>query len=166
MSGFRVGNGFDAHRFAPGRPLMLGGVEVPFSLGLEGHSDGDCLLHAICDALLGAAALGDMGHHFPSSDPRWKGADSRAFLEETRRLIAAAGYEVENVDATIVTQAPPIAPHVEGMRRAVAGMLGIDPALVSIKAKTTDGLGALGRGEGIVAIASSLLRRAASETTT
>ena len=106
MSGFRVGSGFDAHRLVPGRPLMLGGVEVPFARGLEGHSDGDCLLHAICDALLGAAASGDMGRHFPSGDPSWKGAASRLFLEETRRVVAAAGFVVENVDATVIAEAP------------------------------------------------------------
>jgi 2-C-methyl-D-erythritol 2,4-cyclodiphosphate synthase len=145
---------------------MLGGVEVPFPLGLEGHSDGDCLLHALCDALLGAAALGDMGRHFPSGDPRWKGVASSVFVEETRRLIAAAGYVISNLDATIVAQAPALAPHIETMRRGVADMLKIDGSLVSIKAKTTDGLGALGRGEGIAAMASALLQPATGGTTT
>ncbi len=144
---------------------MLGGVEVPFPLGLEGHSDGDCLLHALCDALLGAAALGDMGRHFPSADPRWKGVASSVFVEETRRLIAAAGYVIGNLDATIVAQAPALAPHIETMRHGVADMLKIDGSLISIKAKTTDGLGALGRGEGIAAMASALLHPAPGGTT-
>jgi 2-C-methyl-D-erythritol 2,4-cyclodiphosphate synthase len=165
LSGFRVGNGFDAHRLAAGRPLMLGGIEVPFSRGLEGHSDGDCLLHAICDALLGAAGAGDMGRHFPSSDSKWKGAASRLFLQETGRIISAAGFVVENVDATIVAQAPVLAPHLDAMRDSVASALEIDAALVSIKAKSTDGLGAIGRGEGMAATASALLRRS-SETPT
>ena len=165
MRGFRVGNGFDAHRLAAGRPLMLGGIEVPFPRGLEGHSDGDCLLHAICDALLGAAGAGDMGRHFPSSDSRWKGAASRLFLQETGRLVAAAGFVVENVDATIVAQAPVLAPYLDAMRDAVASALEIDVTLVSIKAKSTDGLGAIGRGEGMAATASALLRRS-SETLT
>jgi 2-C-methyl-D-erythritol 2,4-cyclodiphosphate synthase len=161
LSAFRVGSGFDAHRLASGRPLMLGGVEVPFSRGLEGHSDGDCLLHAICDALLGAAGSGDMGRHFPSSDPRWKGAASRLFLEETNRLVSAAGFVVENVDATVVAEAPALAPYLDAMRESVAGALKIDEGLVSIKAKSTDGLGALGRGDGMAATAVVLLRRSA-----
>jgi len=165
LSGFRVGNGFDAHRLAAGRPLMLGGIEVPFSRGLEGHSDGDCLLHAICDALLGAAGAGDMGRHFPSGDSKWKGAASRLFLHETGRIISTAGFVVENVDATIVAQAPVLAPYLDAMRDAVASTLEIDAALVSIKAKSTDGLGAIGRGEGMAATASALIRRS-SETPT
>jgi 2-C-methyl-D-erythritol 2,4-cyclodiphosphate synthase len=165
LSGFRVGNGFDAHRLAAGRPLILGGLEVPFSRGLEGHSDGDCLLHAICDALLGAAGAGDMGRHFPSSDLKWKGAASRLFLQETGRIISAAGFVVENVDATIVAQAPVLAPYLDAMRDAVASTLEINASLVSIKAKSTDGLGAIGRGEGMAATASALLRRS-SETPT
>jgi 2-C-methyl-D-erythritol 2,4-cyclodiphosphate synthase len=159
VTSFRIGNGFDAHRLVHGRLLVLGGVSVPSSRGLEGHSDGDCLVHAICDALLGAAGLGDMGVHFPSSEARWRGVESRVFLEEARRLVAAERFVVCNVDATIVAQAPALAPHLEKMRAAVAGMLGVDASLVSIKAKTTDGLGALGRGEGIAALASALLRR-------
>jgi 2-C-methyl-D-erythritol 2,4-cyclodiphosphate synthase len=143
---------------------MLGGVEVPFSRGLEGHSDGDCLLHAICDALLGAAASGDMGRHFPSSDAKWKDAASRLFLEETSRVVSAAGFVVENLDATVIAEAPVLAPFLERMREAVASALKIDVALVSIKAKSTDGLGAIGRGDGMAATASVLLRRS-SETT-
>ena len=159
MSSLRVGNGFDQHRLVPGRPLMLGGVRVAFERGLEGHSDGDCLIHAICDALLGAAAAGDMGRHFPSSDARWRGVASTVFLEETARLVAEQAFEIENVDATIVAQAPPLAPYSEEMRRVVSRALGIGVADVSIKAKSADALGALGRGEGIAALATALLRR-------
>jgi 2-C-methyl-D-erythritol 2,4-cyclodiphosphate synthase len=157
--GFRIGSGYDAHRLVPGRKLMLGGVEVPFARGLEGHSDGDCLLHAICDALLGAASAGDMGRHFPTSDSRWKGVASLVFLEQVARLVAERGLEVENVDATVIVQAPPLAPLLPRMQQAIAGALGIAPDSVSVKAKSTDGLGALGRGEGIAALASALLRR-------
>jgi len=158
MKGYRVGTGFDAHRLVAGRPLMLGGVEVPHHAGLEGHSDGDCVIHAICDALLGAAGAGDMGHHFPSSDGRWKGARSAVFLEEVARIITAAGFAVENVDATVMAQAPVLAPHLERMRDAVAAALGVSSTTLSIKAKSTDGLGAVGRGEGIAAQATVLLR--------
>jgi 2-C-methyl-D-erythritol 2,4-cyclodiphosphate synthase len=158
MKGYRVGNGFDAHRLVPGRLLMLGGVEVPHHAGLEGHSDGDCVIHAICDALLGAAGAGDMGRHFPSSDGRWKGARSAVFLEEVARIITAAGFAVENVDATVMAQAPVLAPHLERMRDAVAAALGVSSTTLSIKAKSTDGLGAVGRGEGIAAQATVLLR--------
>jgi 2-C-methyl-D-erythritol 2,4-cyclodiphosphate synthase len=165
LSAFRVGSGFDAHRLTSGRPLMLGGIDVPFSRGLEGHSDGDCLLHSICDALLGAAAAGDMGRHFPSSDPRWKGAPSRLFLEETSRVVSAAGFVVENVDATVVAEAPVLAPYLDAMRESVAGALKIDVALVSIKAKSTDGLGAIGRGDGMAATAVVLLRRSGERLT-
>jgi 2-C-methyl-D-erythritol 2,4-cyclodiphosphate synthase len=131
---------------------------VPHGAGLEGHSDGDCLIHAICDALLGAAGAGDMGRHFPSSDSRWKGARSSLFLEEAARIVATAGFAVENVDATVIAEAPALAPHVEGMRAAVARALGVPEAILSIKAKSTDGLGAVGRGEGIAAQATVLLR--------
>ncbi len=160
MSGaFRIGSGFDAHRLVPGRPLMLGGVRVAYDRGLEGHSDGDCVIHAICDALLGAAAAGDMGRHFPSSEERWRGVASAVFLEETARLVAEQAFEIENVDATIVAQAPALAPYSEEMRRVVSRGLGIDVAAVSVKAKGADALGALGRGEGIAALATALLRR-------
>ena len=142
-----------------GRPLRLGGVEVPHARGLEGHSDGDCVLHAVCDALLGAAGEGDMGRHFPSSDPRWRGAASRVFLEEVRRLVAATGYAVVNLDVTIIAQEPVLAPHLEPMRAAIAGVLGVEPGQVSVKAKSTDHLGALGRGEGIAALATVLLEK-------
>lgn len=158
MSRFRVGQGFDAHRLAPGRPLRLGGVVVPYDRGLVGHSDGDCLVHALCDALLGAVAAGDMGQHFPSSDPRWQGADSRVFLEEVVRLVSERGWGIENVDTTVVAQAPALAPHLALMRDSLGGCLGIAVDAVSVKAKSTDGLGAFGRGEGIAAQAIALLR--------
>ena len=158
MSGHRVGNGFDAHRLVPGRPLLLGGIQVPHTHGLEGHSDGDCLLHALCDALLGAAGEGDMGRHFPSSDPRWKGTASLVFLKEVARIVAAAGFALENVDATVIAEAPPLAPHIAGMREALSRTLGAPASAISIKAKSTDGLGAIGRGEGIAAQATVLLR--------
>jgi 2-C-methyl-D-erythritol 2,4-cyclodiphosphate synthase len=137
--------------------LLLGGVRVEHDRGLHGHSDGDCLVHALCDALLGAAALGDMGRYFPSSDPRWRGAPSLTFLDEVARLIAGAGFLVGNVDATVIAQAPALAPHLEAMRHSLAGRLGLGVERVSVKAKSTDGLGALGRGEGIAAQAVVLL---------
>lgn len=155
--GFRIGHGFDAHRLGEGRPLMLGGVSIPFERGLLGHSDGDCAIHALCDALLGAAALGDMGRHFPSSEPRWKGAPGRVFLEQVGRLIAAGGWAVENVDVTVVAEAPLLSPHCEAMRKAVADALGLGVHRVSVKAKSSDGLGAVGRGEGVAAFAVVLL---------
>lgn len=157
--GLRIGHGFDAHRLVAGRPLHLGGIEVPHGRGLEGHSDGDCVLHAVCDALLGAAGEGDMGRHFPSRDPQWRGVASRVFLEEVRRLVAAAGYALVNLDVTVVAQEPVLAPHLEPMRDAIAGVLGVEAGQVSVKAKSTDGLGALGRGEGIAALATVLLEK-------
>jgi len=159
MNGLRVGQGFDAHRLVGGRPLVLGGVQVPYERGLEGHSDGDCLLHALCDALLGAAAAGDMGRHFPSSDPKWMGASSLVFLDEVARVLGERGYTVLNVDATLIAQAPPLAPHLDAMRETMARHLGLDKGAVSVKAKTTDGLGALGRVEGIAAQAAVLVAR-------
>ena len=161
MSGLRVGHGFDAHRLVAGRPLRLGGVEVPHGRGLEGHSDGDCVLHAVCDALLGAAGEGDMGRHFPSRDPRWHGVASRVFLEEVRRLVRTAGYALVNLDVTVIAQEPVLAPHLEPMRVAIAAVLGVEGAQVSVKAKSTDHLGALGRGEGIAALATVLLEKGA-----
>jgi 2-C-methyl-D-erythritol 2,4-cyclodiphosphate synthase len=157
---FRIGTGFDAHRLVAGRPLVLGGVTVVYDRGLEGHSDGDCLTHAVCDALLGAAALGDMGRHFPSSDARWKGASGGVFLKEVARLLKVNGHGIENVDATIIAEAPPLAPYLESMRVKLARALAIEPERVSVKAKSTDGLGAVGRGEGMAAEASALLRKA------
>jgi 2-C-methyl-D-erythritol 2,4-cyclodiphosphate synthase len=161
MSGLRVGHGFDAHRLVAGRPLRLGGVEVPHGRGLEGHSDGDCVLHAVCDALLGAAGEGDLGRHFPSEDPRWHGVASRVFLEEVRRLVRAAGYALVNLDVTVIAQEPVLAPHLEPMRAAIAAVLGVEKERVSVKAKSTDHLGALGRREGIAALATVLLEKGA-----
>ncbi len=153
---FRIGTGFDAHRLVADRPLLLGGVRVPCERGLLGHSDGDCLLHAICDALLGAAGAGDLGRLFPSSDARYKDAPSRLFLTEVARLIAGR-FRVANVDATLIAQEPRLGPHTESMRIEIARMLGVAVERVSVKAKSSDGLGAFGRGEGIAAQAVALL---------
>ena len=155
----RVGQGFDVHRLVAGRPLRLGGVEVEHPRGLEGHSDGDCVLHALCDALLGAAGEGDLGRHFPSSDARWKGAASLVFVAEVARILARGGWALENADVTVVAQAPALAPHAEAMRTAIARALEAPIESDSVKAKSTDGLGAFGRGEGIAAVATALLRR-------
>ena len=155
---YRVGSGVDAHRLAPGRPLVLGGVRVDHDRGLEGHSDGDCASHALCDALLGAAAAGDLGQHFPSSDARWRGASSSIFLREAARLIGERGFQVENVDLTVIAQEPVLSPYAGAMQAQLAGWLGIAPGRVSVKFKSTDGLGALGRAEGIAAQATVLLR--------
>lgn len=149
----RVGIGFDAHRLVAGRSLVLGGVAIPFEKGLLGHSDGDVLLHAICDALLGAASLGDMGKYFPSSDPKYKDASSMLFLEEAARLLRQTGSRLSNVDATIIAQWPTLQPYLEAMRERVAKALGLELTRVSVKAKSSDGLGFTGRGEGIAAMA-------------
>ena len=153
----RVGQGYDVHAFAAGRRLVIGGVEIPYARGLAGHSDADVLLHAICDALLGAAALGDIGIHFPDSDPQYGGVDSRELLRATAKKIAAAGYRIVNVDATIVAQEPRMAPHVARMIGNIAADLGLQPAAVSVKATTTEKLGPIGRGEGIAAQAIALI---------
>jgi 2-C-methyl-D-erythritol 2,4-cyclodiphosphate synthase len=158
VNGRRIGNGFDAHRLVAGRRLVLGGVEIEYARGLEGHSDGDCLVHALCDALLGAAAAGDMGRHFPSSDPRWKDASSLLFLQEVSRLVGERGYAIENVDATVIAEAPALLPHLERVRETLSACLRVGVDQVSVKAKSTDGLGAVGRGEGIAAHAVALLR--------
>jgi len=158
--GFRVGYGYDAHRLVPGRPLRLGGVEVAHHRGLQGHSDGDVLLHALADALLGAAALGDLGRHFPDSDPALAGASSLVILSRTAALVAEAGWRPVNVDAVVVAEEPRLAPHAGPMREAIAGALGLAAAAVSVKATTTEGLGFEGRGEGISASATVLLGRA------
>jgi 2-C-methyl-D-erythritol 2,4-cyclodiphosphate synthase len=157
VSVLRIGQGFDAHRLVAGRPLRLGGVVVAHPRGLEGHSDGDCVLHAVCDALLGAAGEGDMGRHFPSSEARWSGAESRLFVEEVGRIVRARGFRLGNVDVTVIAQEPVLAPHLEPMRVAIAAALGVTRECVSVKAKSTDHLGALGRGEGIAALATALL---------
>jgi len=155
----RIGSGYDVHALVAGRPLILGGVTIPHPRGLEGHSDADVLLHAIADALLGALALGDLGAHFPDSDPRWKGADSRVLLREVAAKVHAMGWEVGNVDATVIAQAPKVAPFVDAMRANVAADLGCDPARVSVKATTTERLGFAGREEGIAAEAVALLQQ-------
>ena len=153
----RVGQGFDAHRLAPGRPLRLGGVTIPHDRGLAGHSDGDVLLHAIARALLGAIAAGDLGQHFPSSDERWRGADSARFVEHALALVKRAGLAVGNLDATVIAEAPRLAPHQDAMRRSVAALLEAPLEAVSVQVTSTDGLGAMGRGEGIAAQAAVLL---------
>jgi 2-C-methyl-D-erythritol 2,4-cyclodiphosphate synthase len=155
----RIGHGFDAHRLVAGRPLRLGGIEVPHARGLEGHSDGDCVLHAVCDALLGAAGAGDMGQHFPSRDPQWRGADSRVFVAEVARLLRDGRWRLGNVDVTVIAQEPVLAPHLGAMREAIAAALGVAEESVSVKAKSTDHMGALGRGEGIAALATALVTK-------
>jgi 2-C-methyl-D-erythritol 2,4-cyclodiphosphate synthase len=159
MNALRVGHGFDVHRLVAGRPLRLGGVEVEHTRGLEGHSDGDCVLHAVCDALLGALGEGDMGRHFPSREARWRGVPSRVFLESTRRLVEAGGWSLVNLDVTVIAQEPVLASHLEPMRAAIAAELGVEAEAVSVKAKSTDHLGALGRAEGIAALATVLLQK-------
>ena len=158
----RVGQGFDVHALVEGRPLIIGGVIIPHTHGLLGHSDADVLLHALTDALLGAAALGDIGRHFPDTDPQYRGADSRVLLREAYRRVRLAGWEIVNIDATIHAQAPKIGPHVSAMIANIAADLLIDPDVINIKAKTNEGLGHLGRKEGIAANVVSLLARAAN----
>ncbi|HCR96246.1 MULTISPECIES: 2-C-methyl-D-erythritol 2,4-cyclodiphosphate synthase [Halomonas] len=155
----RIGHGFDVHRFGPGDHLMIGGVKLPFSQGFVAHSDGDVLLHAVSDALLGACALGDIGHHFPDTDPEWKGADSRMLLRHVVSLVRAEGYEVVNLDATLMAQAPKMAPHIATMRQTIADTLNVSLGQVNVKATTTERLGFTGRGEGIAAETVVLLGR-------
>lgn len=155
----RVGQGWDVHPLVPGRPLILGGVTIPHAMGLHGHSDADALLHAITDALLGAAGMGDIGGMFPDSDARWKGANSRVLLRGALAAVQAAGWQVVNVDSTVIAQAPRIAPHVAAMRVNIAADLGVAPDAVNIKGKTAERLGFVGRGEGIATEAVVLLRR-------
>jgi 2-C-methyl-D-erythritol 2,4-cyclodiphosphate synthase len=149
----RVGIGYDVHRFAEGRPLILGGVEIDHDRGLSGHSDADVLTHAVIDALLGAAALGDIGEHFPDTDPRYKGADSIELLAATVALLAQSGFAPANVDATVVIERPKLAPHKQAIRERLAATLGIGPELVSVKATTAEGMGFVGRREGVAALA-------------
>ena len=155
----RFGFGYDIHRFAPNRKLVLGGVHIPSELGLLGHSDADVILHAICDALLGAAALGDIGKHFPDTDPRFKDISSLRFLTATLKLLEGLSYRVINVDSTVVLQAPKIAPHIPAMRENIAKALDISADQVSIKATTNEGLGALGAGEGCAAYAVAAIEK-------
>ena len=156
----RIGHGFDVHAFAEGRRLIIGGVDIPYDRGLLGHSDADVLLHAICDALLGAAALGDIGKHFPDSDARFKGIDSRKLLRHVAELLDGRGWKVGNVDATIIAQAPKMAPHIAAMREHIAEDIGIAAEQVNVKATTTERLGFTGREEGIAAEAVCLINKA------
>ena len=156
----RIGQGFDVHAFGEGDHVMLGGVRVPHDRGVLAHSDGDVVLHALCDAMLGALALGDIGRHFPPSDDRWKGADSRAFVRHCDALIGARGWRVSNIDVTVICERPKVGPHADAMRACVAEDLRLDLDAVSIKATTTEKLGFTGRGEGIAAQAVVLLVRA------
>ncbi len=154
----RVGLGIDFHRFVPGRRLVLGGVEIPHDQGLAGHSDADALLHAVCDALLGAAALGDIGQHFPVGDPRYKDISSLELLRRTVALLAEEGYVPQQVDAVVVAERPMLAPHVPLMRERIAAALASEVTAVSVKATTAEGMGSLGRGEGVAAWAVALVR--------
>jgi 2-C-methyl-D-erythritol 2,4-cyclodiphosphate synthase len=154
----RVGSGFDVHGFGPGDHVMLGGVKVPHERGVVAHSDGDVLLHALCDALLGAAGLGDIGQHFKDSDPRWRGADSAQFVTTVVGMLRGRSFVVVNADLTLIAQAPRLAPHREAIRSRIAQLLGLEPARVNLKATTTEGLGFLGRAEGIAAQAVVLLK--------
>lgn len=158
----RIGQGCDVHQLVAGRRLVLGGVEIPFERGLEGHSDGDALLHAVADAILGAIGAGDLGRHFPSSDERWRGAASGEILTQVAVLMSDAGFIVGNVDATIIAQAPRLAPHQKAMHENLAGLLRAEPEKINLKVTSTDRLGAIGRGEGIAALAVVLLEEVAS----
>ncbi|WP_033534195.1 2-C-methyl-D-erythritol 2,4-cyclodiphosphate synthase [Bordetella trematum] len=156
---FRVGQGFDVHALVPGRPLIIGGVRIEHSHGLLGHSDADVLLHAVTDAILGAAGLGDIGRHFPDTDPQFKGADSRVLLREAMARVSQTGWQVINIDATVHAQAPKIGPHAAAMVANIAADLGLEAGAVNIKAKTNEGLGYLGRKEGIAATVVALIAR-------
>jgi 2-C-methyl-D-erythritol 2,4-cyclodiphosphate synthase len=153
----RIGEGWDIHALVPGRKLMLGGVEIPYERGLLGHSDADALLHAITDALLGAAALGDIGRHFPDTDERFRGADSITLLKEAAARVRGKGWQIGNVDSTVIAQAPRLAPHIEAMRSRIAEALDVAPEQVNVKAKTAEKLGPIGEGQGIEARAVVLL---------
>ena len=153
----RVGHGYDVHRLVPERKLILGGVEIPYEKGLLGHSDADVLLHAISDSLLGAAALGDIGKHFPDTDPKYKGADSRVLLREVRQKVADAGYRISNVDVTMIAQAPTLRPYIDTMRQNIANAIGVTVDRVNVKATTEEHLGFTGTGEGMACHAVCLL---------
>ena len=152
----RIGHGYDVHRLAEGRKLIIGGAEIPYDRGLDGHSDADVLLHAVCDALLGAAAMGDIGAHFPDTDERYRGISSMLLLVETVNKIKAQGFEPVNIDSTVIAQAPRLAPYIEQMRRNIASAAGLDISCVNVKATTEEHLGFTGRGEGIAAHAVAL----------
>ncbi len=153
----RVGIGYDSHRFEAGRRLVLGGVEIPAPRGLAGHSDADALVHAVIDALLGAAGLGDIGTHFPPADPQWRNADSIELLRKTVHRLAEENYQVVNVDATVICQSPPISPHAPQMREQIARAIGIAPRHVGVKVKSNEGMGWVGRGEGVAVVAVALV---------
>jgi 2-C-methyl-D-erythritol 2,4-cyclodiphosphate synthase len=159
LTSIRTGIGNDVHRLIPGRQLILGGVRIPFAKGPAGHSDGDALAHAICDALLGAAALGDIGRHFPDTSPRWRGASSLLFLRHVRKLLQDAGYAIVNVDATVGLERPRLCPHIPRMQEKLAQALGLHASQVSVKAKTGEGVDALGRGEAVRADAVTLISK-------
>ena len=161
----RIGNGFDVHALVTGRKLILGGVTIPFDRGLDGHSDADVLIHAVCDAMLGALAQGDLGAHFPNTDPRWKGVDSRVLLRHVATFAARDLWQIGNLDVTLIAQAPKLAPYVAEMRAHLAADLACDVGDVSVKATTTERLGFAGRGEGIAALATVLLLRSAPRST-
>jgi len=163
MSKTRIGHGFDVHRLVAGRKLVIGGVIIEWPLGLLGHSDADVLLHAVCDACLGAAGLGDIGRHFPPSDPAYEGADSRDLLRRVRRMLDARGWRVANLDCTVIAERPPLSPHAARMEAHIAADLGLAAAQVNVKATTTDRLGLCGREEGIAAMAVALLQRPDSD---
>lgn len=157
---FRCGIGYDLHRLAEGRKLIVGGIELPFDKGPVGHSDGDVLAHALCDALLGAAGLGDIGTHFPDTDPKWKGANSLLFLEHARKLLDEKGFAIEHVDAVVITEKPKLGPHFPRMREALGKALGVAPERIHLKAKTNEGVDAIGRGEAIAShVVATLTRR-------
>jgi 2-C-methyl-D-erythritol 2,4-cyclodiphosphate synthase len=159
QTSIRIGIGNDLHRLVPGRKLILGGVRVPFEKGPAGHSDGDALAHAICDALLGAAALGDIGRHFPNTSPKWRAVSSLLFLGQVRKLLQNAGYAIVNVDATVGLERPRLSPHIPRMQKKLAQALGLDPGQVSVKAKTGEGVDAIGRGEAVRADAVALISK-------
>lgn len=164
IGSYRAGTGYDIHRLVEGRRLVLGGVEIPFERGLMGHSDSDVLTHAVCDALLGAAALGDIGSHFPDTNPRFKGASSLDLLAHALALVAERGFAVANVDATILAERPRLAPYIQAMRERLAASLGVEVDSVSVKAKTGEGLGSIGRGEAMAAHAVALLKTVEAST--
>ena len=153
----RIGQGYDVHRLVAGRPLILGGVRIEWDKGLDGHSDADVLIHAICDALLGAAAMGDIGQHFPPSDDQYKNSDSRTFLKHIKKLLTNKGYRIQNIDSTIIAEQPRMSPHIHDMVANIAQDLGLEPQCVNVKATTTEGLGFTGQGQGIAATAIALL---------
>ncbi len=155
---YRIGNGYDVHRLIKGRKLILGGVDIPHGLGLDGHSDADVLCHALCDSLLGASGAGDLGKHFPDTDNKWKGVSSLVLLEKSGELVAERGFQISNIDTTIVAQQPKIGPHIESMTTNISETLKIDPTQINIKATTTERLGFTGREEGIAAYAVALLQ--------